>query len=223
MRQHIVTSLCLAAALVACSGDSTSSSSFATLGGDDGGGGDAPASSVAKICQAGCSTVADCQNQAIACVAGACIQCQTDADCVDAGTGVGCDRTTGQCLACKADSDCSGSLTGKCSPLGQCNGCTTDADCATLGDSTQALCVAHSCVGCRTTADCGGSGACDTTTGQCTGCATSDDCCSSSGVSPCPLSCNTALGRCECQTGDQCTRAFPEGGVEACLAAGSPD
>lgn len=222
MRKHIGTSLYLATALIACSGDNTSSSSFTALG-DDGGGGGTPALSGAKICHAGCSIVSDCQNQAINCTAGVCIQCRGDADCTDAGTGVSCNTATGQCLACKTDADCSGNLTGKCSPRGQCNGCKTDTDCAPLGDSTQALCVSGSCVGCRTTADCGGSGACDKSVGQCTGCATNDDCCSSSGVSPCPLTCDTALGRCECQSGEQCTRAFPEGGVELCAAAGTAE
>jgi hypothetical protein len=125
-----------------------------------------------------CTSGAQCPASAAICLAGACVQCMTNADC---GTGTTpacwladhtchapctssqqcqngnnasiCNTSTGACVGCNSGTDCPSSRKICDSATAQCVECSSNADCA--GTSTPA-CSRNQCVACATNADCSG-------------------------------------------------------------------
>lgn len=84
-------------------------------------------------CEPKCSTNSDCPSNAPICVTatGACVGCQTNADCMGVKDQPICEPTRAQCSACASSADC-----GAAAPVcnlndGQCHECLVDDDCPT--------------------------------------------------------------------------------------------
>lgn len=82
-------------------------------------------------CEARCSSDGDCPGDAPICIAeiGACVGCQTDADCASTpGTPI-CEPTRAQCSECESNADCGAAAPACDLNDGKCHECLIDANC----------------------------------------------------------------------------------------------
>jgi hypothetical protein len=221
--------LLVASLLVGCSNSTSNGSDASTDGSSDAdadANADADAGNPVNQCVPSCNVASDCSDAGTYdCFNGECVECSSNTTCAALGPSWSCDTTHHRCVQCKTNADCptqGAPSTNKCGALGFCDYCTTDGDCTVFNSPQQSKCTSlHTCGACKTNADCAGTipGGCDQTVGACVGCVTDQDCCIVSGVTPCPLHCNTSLGTCTCNSAGACMTAFPTFGPEGCFPA----
>ncbi len=190
-------------------------------------------------CQPSCTTNADCPQlggpPAPICntTTGACVGCQTDADCTNTTGRPLCDTERGQCSECLSNANCPDAAPACNRQNGTCAVCLVDTDCGpnylcSQGDDrchpkctsnadctapNQPLCnpLTGACVQCTSATDClAGQPICNPDNHQCVQCVANTDC--SAGT---PI-CNVGDHRCvECTVSADCPS---DGGRRVCRA-----